>query len=41
VAGVVQPAPAPRLSRTPGQAREPAPATADDVLAEWSRARPD
>ena len=41
VAGVVQPAPAPRLSRTPGRARDSAHISADDVLIEWSRARPD
>ncbi len=38
VAGVVQPAPAPRLSRTPGNVRGPAAAAGrhtDEVLADW------
>ncbi|MBI5256462.1 MAG: CoA transferase [Burkholderiales bacterium] len=41
VGGVVQPAPAPRFSRTPGRLPEPAtPATLQDALAAWGCASP-
>jgi len=38
VAGIVQPGPAPRFSRTPGEVRSPPPHAGqhtDDVLADW------
>ena len=43
VAGIVQPAPAPRFSRTPGEVRRPPPHAGqhtDEVLADWGVSTP-